>query len=117
MMNYRTHRLLAAMCMSMMILALRSKGTADTPEAKPFFTNSIGMKMVFIPEGSFFMGSDETFLGIKGLYDPAHPVEISAFYMAAFEVTKGDFRVFLKETGSTNTFDELGPIKDPEGPL
>jgi formylglycine-generating enzyme len=54
-------------------------------------TNSVGMNMVRIKSGSFFMGSDE------GEYDekPVHKVNISSpFYMSATPVTNAQYEQF-----------------------
>jgi formylglycine-generating enzyme len=76
-------------------------------------TNSIGMKLVLIPPGEFMMGSTEpadelvkTFAAynrkpefFKDEY-PRHRVRITkAFYLGEFEVTVGQFRRFVAETG------------------
>ncbi|MBL9124562.1 MAG: SUMF1/EgtB/PvdO family nonheme iron enzyme [Planctomycetaceae bacterium] len=70
-------------------------------------TNTLGMKLVLIPAGTFLMGSDETpeqlaqALGpvAEGFNNdderPAHRVELpNAFYLSAHEVTLADFRQF-----------------------
>lgn len=98
-------------------------------------TNSIGIKFVWIPAGSFFMGScmvmpksdalreknkKRAFLGQTPLGPPAlpcpsgadmdpdastneapqHKVRISkGFYMGAYEVTLGQFKTYIAETG------------------
>ena len=52
-------------------------------------TNSIGMKLVYIPAGSFMMGSD----GYEG---PQHQVRISkGFWMGQTEVTQGQYKSVL----------------------
>lgn len=76
------------------------------------FTNTLGMKMVRIPAGAFFMGSSEADIAyamttlamglpvsLENEY-PAHKVRISRpFYLSSTEVTVGQFRQFVKETG------------------
>lgn len=59
-------------------------------------TNSIGMKMISIPEGKFLMGS----AGYGENYDesPAHAVRISKFFnIAATEVTNAQYELFDPE--------------------
>jgi eukaryotic-like serine/threonine-protein kinase len=80
------------------------------------FTNSIGMKLVLIPPGKFIMGSSaeniERAINLKLAWPPPdhvfqikaegpqHEVEITRpFYMGAHEVTLGQFRAFVKDTG------------------
>lgn len=86
------------------------------------FTNTLGMKMVRIPAGSFVMGSSESdiswAMGTLGQGQPVnleneypfHKVRISRpFFMAATEVTVAQFREFVNETGYiTDAEDEKG---------
>jgi len=53
-----------------------------------------GMEMVFVPEGSFLMGSDEEFyLNEK----PVHEVSLDAFWIDRFEVTNAQFELCVKD--------------------
>lgn len=56
-----------------------------------------GSEIVLIPGGTFEMGRADG----KSEYDntPVHSVEIDSFYMDKYEVTVGQFKKFLKETG------------------
>jgi formylglycine-generating enzyme required for sulfatase activity len=70
-----------------------------------------GVTFVQIPGGEFTMGSEETVAdlakaGIKvpegfSLDDegPKHQVKISAFQMGKYELTRGQFRIFIEATG------------------
>jgi formylglycine-generating enzyme required for sulfatase activity len=59
-------------------------------------TNSIGMKMVLIPAGEFTMGSSDGDSDEK----PPHKVRITKpFYLGQYEVTVGQFRQFVNESG------------------
>ncbi|MFC1509860.1 SUMF1/EgtB/PvdO family nonheme iron enzyme [Candidatus Omnitrophota bacterium] len=66
-----------------------------------------GIRMVPIPAGEFKMGSnfeDDPVNPMKGKgkfkgEKPVHDVEVSAFEMSATEVTVGQFREFVDETG------------------
>ncbi|MFH0825309.1 MAG: SUMF1/EgtB/PvdO family nonheme iron enzyme, partial [Pseudomonadota bacterium] len=84
-----------------------------TPDKRmEHFTNSLEMKMVRIPAGSFVMGSSESDIGwamttlargqpvtLDNEY-PFHKVRISrSFYLSATEVTVAEFRRFIEETG------------------
>jgi formylglycine-generating enzyme required for sulfatase activity len=73
-------------------------------------TNSIGMRLIPIPAGEFDMGSREPAqklaqslkIDAKFLEDqyPLHDVRISRqFFLGACEVTVGQFRAFVKDTG------------------
>ena len=86
------------------------------PTDRTKVTNSIGMTLVRIPSGEYMMGSlkremDWVRLTFKKVWReghkqwfqdelPLHPVRITKpFYMEATEVTVGQFRQFVKETG------------------
>lgn len=63
-------------------------------------TNLIGMKMVLIPPGEFMMGSPDTDPDAQVGEFPQHRVRITQpFYLGAYEVTVGQFKRFVKETG------------------
>lgn len=79
-----------------------------------YLENTLGMKFVLIPKGGFTMGSAQTpgqfkqqFPGYEmrryeELYDevPVHPVHITKdFYLGQHELTVGQFKLFLKESG------------------
>ncbi|MBI4606289.1 MAG: SUMF1/EgtB/PvdO family nonheme iron enzyme, partial [Planctomycetes bacterium] len=56
------------------------------------WTNSIGMKLVWIPPGSFLMGSPDDERGHCRWEGPVHKVNLSkGFYMGATEVTQGEY--------------------------
>jgi formylglycine-generating enzyme required for sulfatase activity len=63
-------------------------------------TNSIGMTLVLIKPGEFVMGSPETDKDARDDEKPQHRVRITRpFYLGVTEVTRGQFRVFVDETG------------------
>ncbi len=65
-------------------------------EKLPVYTNSIGMKMIKIPAGSFMMGDS------SGQWDevPVHKVKIlKSFFMSRTEITGKQFRQFKKDYG------------------
>lgn len=62
--------------------------------------NSIGMTLVLIPKGTFEMGSADEEEGRDDDEGPVHLVEITKpYYMAQCETTKGQFELFVQETG------------------
>lgn len=78
--------------------------------------NSIGMKFVLVPSGEFMMGSDESLATLTRAYPhydltrlqalgdeaPVHKVRITqSFYLGQHEVTVGQFRQFVEESGYT----------------
>ena len=63
-------------------------------------TNSIGMKLVLIPAGEFLMGSPDSDKDASDEEKPQHRVRITRpFYLGATEVTAGQFRRFVEQTG------------------
>ncbi len=66
-----------------------------------FLTNSIGMKFVLIPAGSFLMGSPPTELEREYHEGPRHRVVISrAFYLQSTEVTQAQYRKIMGKNPS-----------------
>jgi formylglycine-generating enzyme required for sulfatase activity/WD40 repeat protein len=71
-------------------------------------TNAIGMKLALIPAGNFVMGAPA---GEDSRHAPEfqHDVTISKpFYMGIHEVTVGQFRQFVKDTGYQTDAEKLG---------
>jgi formylglycine-generating enzyme required for sulfatase activity len=70
-----------------------------------------GVTFVQIPAGEFMMGSDETAAELAKAGNklpegvsvddegPKHQVKISAFQMGKYELTRGQFRIFVEATG------------------
>jgi sulfatase modifying factor 1 len=85
------------------------------------FTNSLGMEMIRIPAGAFVMGSSEADiawaittlaqgqpLSLENEY-PFHKVRISRpFLISSTEVTVGQFRKFVEETGYVTDAEDMG---------
>jgi len=69
------------------------KGVTD----KKILWKKDGAKMVLIPAGSFQMG--DHFNEGKDNEWPVHKVELNAFYMDVTEVTVGQFKKFVQQTG------------------
>jgi formylglycine-generating enzyme required for sulfatase activity len=70
-----------------------SKEIAAGPKA---ITNSIGMKLMRIPAGTFTMGSSREEEDHEEDEGPTHEVEITKpFYMGAFEVTQRQYRAVM----------------------
>lgn len=75
------------------------------------FVNTLEMRMIRVPEGSFTMGCSLTDEGFKQLYGhaphpkfiaaarPAHEVEVWSFYLGEAEVTVRQFDAFVSRTG------------------
>jgi sulfatase modifying factor 1 len=81
------------------VIAATVRTEPESPGSSPV-TNSVGMKLVLIPPGTFVMGSPDTDSDASEAEKPAHRVQISrAFYLAAHETTVGNFRAFVDATG------------------
>jgi formylglycine-generating enzyme len=71
-------------------------------------TNTIGMKLEFIPSGEFMMGSPARDKDASPDEMPQHHVRITrAFYLGTTEVTRGQFRRFV-EAGNPTEKDGKG---------
>ena len=71
------------------MIQLSSQTYAQSPKT---ITNSIGMKLVLIPKGTFMMGSPASEQGRTQDYDTQHEVTISEdYYLGVFEVTQGQY--------------------------
>ena len=60
-------------------------------------TDTIPEGMVLIPEGEFLMGSEQ--IDAEDDEKPVHTVYIDAFYIDIHEVTIGEYKQFVQETG------------------
>ena len=75
-------------------------------------TNSIGMKLVFIPPGEFMMGSPEDEEGRLEHEGPQHRVKITkGFYMGATEVTQAQWKAVMGNNPSSFKGDNL-PVEN-----
>ena len=64
------------------------------------FTNSLGMNFTLIKAGEFLMGSPDTDKDAFDTEKPQHRVRITRpFYLGVYEVTRGQFRRFVDDTG------------------
>src|SRR4051812_13751763 len=82
----------AAYC-SRILSSIRTGGRGPHALAASFAAtkNSLGMRMVKLPGGQFIMGNDT----IPDAY-PAHPVQLSPFYISDSEVTNVQFEQFKR---------------------
>ena len=64
-------------------------------------TNSIGMKLVLIPKGSFIMGSPTSEKGRRGADETQHEVTLTNdYYLGVFEVTQAQYLKVMGENPS-----------------
>ena len=81
------------------------KPTSDLPKS---YTNSIGMKFVLIPHGTFEMGSNNGPDNEK----PMHRVTLSQpFYLGKYEVTQAQWQAVMGKNPSENTGDPSLPVE------
>jgi formylglycine-generating enzyme len=80
--------------------SLLARGPSSTVlPAEAELTNSLGMKLVLIAPGVFVMGSANADDDWDGDEKPHRVLITRPFYLAAHEVTVGQFRRFVEETG------------------
>ena len=100
-----------------------------TLAAEPELKNSLRMQFRLLPAGKFEQGEADSAVGFSqdhGDFNPdnderpVHPVVLSRpFYLAATEVTRGQFREFVQATGYKTSAEqnELGAVGwDPQPP-
>ncbi len=74
-------------------------GSPQIESQEGLLTNGIGMKLVMIPAGEFLMGSPPS-EELRMEDERQHRVRITRpFYLSVHEVTVGQFRQFVEETG------------------
>ncbi|WP_372369451.1 formylglycine-generating enzyme family protein [Candidatus Uabimicrobium sp. HlEnr_7] len=105
--KHNTYREIIYICLLLVTLLFYNKDfltqqkipTKTLEEKQPVETSfskssNIPSHMMYIPEGSFYMGYPE------GSYDerPSRKVYLEAFYISKYEVTNADYYNFVKET-------------------
>jgi formylglycine-generating enzyme required for sulfatase activity len=79
-------------------LVLREEGfAAAAPDTVT--TKAAGIKLKLIPAGTFRMGSPDDDKEAGKDQKPRHQVRLSAFYLGVTEITRGQFRRFVDDTG------------------
>ena len=73
--------------------------TGGATAAQTFRDCSDCSRMVVIPGGTFTMGSPETEPERKKFEGPRSNVKVTSFAIGATEVTRGEYAVFVRETG------------------
>ena len=83
-------------CVALLLAAALPRLTlaADAPPSAP-------PNMVLIPAGTFTMGTDDK--NSMANERPAHPVQLSAFYIDEHDVTNAEFKKFVASTGYLTT--------------
>jgi formylglycine-generating enzyme required for sulfatase activity len=101
-----TRLLLPALCLAALLLPGLDAAPTRVAKGPPReLVNSLGMRLVHVPAGTFLMGSPATEAG-RYHDEHAHLVEISrAFYLGAHEVTQEQYR---RVTGRTPSYFAAG---------
>jgi formylglycine-generating enzyme required for sulfatase activity len=80
---------------SLVILGMIQPDCQLLAQSAKEITNSIGMKLVLIPKGTFIMGSPESEEG-RGKYETQHEVTISKdYYLGVYEVTQAQYEKMM----------------------
>lgn len=90
---------------------LTLKRVAVQPEKKEpskEFTNELGMKFVWIPPGTFVMGSTNEEQKAKGTWETRHEVTLTkGYYLGAFEVAQREWVAVMGDNPSRHKGDSL----------
>ncbi len=93
---------------TMLPLGCNNTSAPPTSGQKPVFktwTNSIGMKLIHLPSGSFQMGDARPGLDAQ----PVHQVLLSSFWVGQFEVTNVEFDLFKRRPRFPESLTNLQP--------
>lgn len=77
-------------------------------------SDNLYIDMVWVPGGTFTMGSNETPKGVRLNYEsarPEHRVTVDGFYIGRYEVTQGLWRAILGENPSKFTGNDSLPVE------
>jgi formylglycine-generating enzyme required for sulfatase activity len=95
---------------------LRVEQVNDCPPGTPKKRLVDGMTMVYVPAGTFLMGSADDDPVAQSNEKPQHQVTLDAFWIDQTEVTKAQFRKFIQETNYKTTAEKEGKGWVPEAP-
>jgi len=88
------------------VTAMREKATSVAKNSQGYYeaTFSNGMTFIYIPEGTFTMGSNS----ITELEIPVHQVTLSAYWISKYQVTKGNFSSYVTATSYVTDAEKAG---------
>lgn len=102
------HRRLATSAWLSLVVAFLLSGATPRPP-KQIVTNSLGMRLAWIPPGEFTMGSPESDPDARADEKPPHRLQIKrGFYLSVHEVTVGQFRAFVRGTNYSTVAEKEG---------
>jgi formylglycine-generating enzyme len=84
-----------------------------TTQSDPAAVRDAPKEMIWIPGGTFLMGSDHHYPEEA----PAHPVSVDGFWIDRYQVTNAQFRRFVKETGYVTVAERVPNPEDYPGAL
>lgn len=103
--------IISLLVLSVLQYSCKNQKTATQPEAA-IISVTDSVKMVWIPDGTFTMGST-AFTDAQ----PLHEVKISGFYMDEHEVTNAQFEKFVQATGYVTVAEQpINPADFPNVP-
>jgi len=94
--------LLAAICLSMVLVGACAQARTATPTYSPGVTwtrSTDEAKMIHVPDGEFLMGNEDANLKAVADEEPAHTVYLDAFWIDRTEVTNAQYARFLNALG------------------
>lgn len=95
----KNHKLLFVFISIGLLFPILCQSSYSQTDAAQPVTNFLGMKFIYIKPGSFIMGSPANETGRRD-DEPQHRVNLTkGSYMQSTEVTVGQWRKFVKETG------------------
>jgi formylglycine-generating enzyme required for sulfatase activity len=102
-------------CLSLIValashLPIHAQEKKDPPK---HFTNSLGMKFVWIPPGSFMMGSPKEEKGRRDNESPQHKVTLTkGFYMGVYTVTQEQWTAVMGNNPSAFKGEKNLPVEN-----
>ena len=89
--------LVAVVALFLVVFGATHSAVAAAPDT--FKDCDVCPEMVVIPAGQFMMGSPSNEEGRDVDEGPVHRVQVPSFALGKYEVTRGQFAAFVKETG------------------
>ncbi len=91
----RSLKIQSIVCFSLLLMSGMVSCSTQSGDVRSFdLGDGVSLEMVWIPEGTFQMGSPESEDGHQSDESPVHEVELESFWMGRYEVTNAQFRKF-----------------------
>jgi formylglycine-generating enzyme required for sulfatase activity len=100
-------QLLLTACSCFLLLFLQAQNSTSNQNSRiqQITGSSLSFKMQSIPAGSFLIGSTASEKNREKIEGPQKKIQIPAFWMGAYEVTRDEFDVFLKDEQTSQNVD------------